>query len=122
MSRLAFRLGAFVAAFVAFCAPATAQTLTINYDFTANPTFYDSARQGAISAAGDYVRQQFDARGTINLDFFAHAMGTGGPLAFAGSGYQLLPGTFRNGLVFQRATTNTTFLPPRWRRHLEHLV
>jgi autotransporter-associated beta strand protein len=114
MLRLAYRLGALVAAFVFLSAPAAAQTLTINYDFTDNPAFYDSARQGAIIRAGDYIRQQFDARGTINLEFFAEPMGTFDvPLAFAGSGYEILPGTFRNGLVFQRATTNTTaFAPP----------
>ena len=34
MSRLAFRLGAFVAAFVAFCAPATAQQIGWNITYS----------------------------------------------------------------------------------------
>ena len=71
-----------------------------------DPLLHRPPPRGDHLAAGDYIRNQFDARGTVNIDFDTEP-GNGGPLAFAGSFYQLQPGTFRNGLVFQRATTNT---------------
>lgn len=110
MARLAYRLGIFVIAFFAAASPAAAQSLTINYTFDG---FYDANRQAAIIRAGDYIRSQFDARGSITVNFDSQNMGGGGPLAFGGTSYLLQPGTFANGIVFMKATTNTQpFSPP----------
>ena len=109
MARFTYRLGIFVVAFFAAASPAAAQ-LTINYTFDG---FYDANRQGAVIRAGDYIRSQFDARGSITVNFDSQPMGGGGPLAFGGTSYLVQPGTFANGIVFMKATTNTQpFSPP----------
>jgi len=53
MPRFALRLGLLFVALAAFAPPARAQSLTIIYDFSADPTFYSLPRQQAITRAGD---------------------------------------------------------------------
>jgi autotransporter-associated beta strand protein len=113
MVRFALRFGILLLAFAASAAQAGAQPLTINYDFTPDLGFYSADRQQAIIRAGDYIRSQIDARGTINMEFDTFNFGNFGPLAQAGSFYAIQPGVISNGVVFRRGTTNTSlFTPP----------
>ena len=76
-------------------------------------SFLHCARQAAITAAGDYIRTQVDARGSVTIQFASQDFGGINPLAFAGSNYLVQPGSFFNGILFRKGTTNSSpFGPP----------
>lgn len=72
-----------------------------------------TARRDTVLAVRNYLNTILDARGTINLHFDPSYSNAGdSTLAFAGALYIQNSG-FENGMVFRRATANTTpFLPP----------
>jgi autotransporter-associated beta strand protein len=91
-------------------APAPAQiTFTYNYINPTGSTFYTADRRAAIERAGDYIRTQIDARGTVSLTFDTQGMGPAppAPLAFGGTLYFVQNGGFTNGILYTQATTNS---------------
>jgi autotransporter-associated beta strand protein len=105
----AFRAGLLFVAFWTATPRSTAQ-ITFTYDFSSNPSFYTQDRQDAIIRAGDYVRTQFDARGTVNvrLETRTNAQIGSSTLAVGGTSYFFQNGGFTSGIAFDQATTNNS--------------
>lgn len=116
MLRLSLRLLAVVGAVLATGNAASAQ-LIFNYNFNtasgfsgsvANPTYYSTDnRDTAIIRAGDYIRTQIDARGTVNvhLGTQTNAQIGSGTLAVGGTNFFVNNGFKTNGITFLQATT-----------------
>jgi autotransporter-associated beta strand protein len=93
-------------------------TFNLTYSDTGTGVGFDdpivgATRRATMTAAANYIASQLDARGTININFDPSNTQNGqGFLGQMGTSFIVSNG-FSNGLVFQRATTNSTpFAPP----------
>lgn len=88
-------------------------TVNLTYLDPAGVGFNDATvggtRQATMTAAANYIASQLDARGTINIQFGLSETQVGqGFLGQAGTSFVTSSNGYSNGLVFQRATTNST--------------
>jgi autotransporter-associated beta strand protein len=106
-------------AFFVFVGQTPAQlTFNLTYQDTGTGIGFDdptvgATRRATLMAAANYIASQLDARGTINIQFDpSNTQNGSGLLGQMGTSFTVQNG-FSNGLVFQRATTNSTpFSPP----------
>jgi autotransporter-associated beta strand protein len=94
-------------------------TFNLTYQDTGSGIGFDdptvgATRRATLATAASYIATQLDARGTINIQFVGSNTATGvGFLGQMGTNFISNVNGFSNGLVFQRATTNSTpFSPP----------